>query len=145
MIIEISPNKIIPNAVTVWNQHNPDVDVTMDLKNLSFKPGTINTIFYFTVLDHLFEEESIQAIKNWRECLKPGGQLYVIVDDFDYICRSYISGDFPIQDFNMKFSHPLYFSKDSLTQVLESTGFKGGNLKIWYAEIEKCYMKKDYE
>lgn len=145
MIVEITPNKIIKGATTIWNQSSLEVDMTMDVKNLTFRPGSVGGLFAFHVLDHLFENEIADAVSNWRKCLKPGAELYVIVDDLDYLCRSYITGDFAIQKFNQEFSHPMYFNKESLIEYLARAGFREDLMKIWYLDVPNLFSKQEHE
>lgn len=145
MKIQISSERIIKDALTVWDQHGPNVDVVMDPKNLSFRPGSVKEIFALHVLDHLFPEEAMQALKNWHQCLEPGGSLYVLVDDFEYLARAFVGGDFTIELFNQMHNHPMQFTKEYLVEVLKRTGIHENNQTIWYESIPDLLPKKHYE
>lgn len=143
MIIEISPKKIIENAVTVWHEHSPDVDVVMDLKKLSFRSGSIDEIYSFHVLDHLFENELAEAISNWKSCLKVGGKLFGIVDNFEYVARMVVGGDIDMATLNRNFAHPMHFSQDNLIEYFRVSGFADSDMRIW--NTPQFIKKQDFE
>jgi len=130
----------------VWQEHGEDVDVAMDLKNLTFKPGSVDVIYAFHVLDHLFPDEAIGAIKNWHKCLKPDGKIYVIVDDFEFIARGFVGGDVSIQLINTLYSHPTQYSRDSMIDTLKAGGFDESRMNIWLAdEVADTFKRKQTE
>lgn len=132
MIIEISPKKIIKDAVTVWNQPGPEVDVVMDPKNLTFREGSIKTIYAFHVLDHLFENEIVEAMNNWRKCLVAHGELFVIVDDFEHLARAFVGGDIDIESFNLNFTHPTNFTLELMVSYYKRAGFNEEKVVKWF-------------
>lgn len=144
-VIELSPKKIIPGAITVWNEHGPGVDVVMDLKNLTFKPGSIKTIYSFHVADHLFPGEAQDAIRNWVSCLANGGQLYVVVDDFEFIARAFVGGDINIDTFNKMHASPTFFTRDNLLQLMAFGGIKEDKLVMWYDMPSGTFVREQYE
>ena len=133
MIIELSNKKIIEGATTVWYEHGPEVDIVMDLKKLSFKPGSVEKIYSFHVLDHFFEGEVLEAVKNWRDCLKDNGSLFCITDNFEYVSRMLIGGEVDMNTLNANFSHPMHFSQDNLVEYMKKTGFVENKMVIWGA------------
>lgn len=147
MKIQISPTKIIPipDVLTVWNQSGPGIDIQMDPKNLTFGENTLDSIFALHILDHLFKDEVKLALKNWRRCLKPGGTLYISVDDFDFVCRAYIGGDFTVEKINDEFSKPMNFNKESIINYFSEAGFDLNNVSIWFQSIPNLIKKDDYE
>jgi predicted SAM-dependent methyltransferase len=140
--IEISDKKIVSGATTVWNQHG-EADLIMDLKNLSFRPGSLKEIYTFHVLDSLFPEEGEAALKNWFNCLDKGGKIYAVVDDFEYISRGFVGGDLSIELINQVHNHATQFCQDNLTKLLQDSGFK--DIVVWYNGLPGIYTKKHYE
>lgn len=140
--IELSENKIVPLATTVWSEHG-NADLVMDLKALSFRPESVQEIYTFHVLDHFFPEETDAALKNWFKCLKTGGKVFVVVDDFEYIARGFVGGDLSIDLVNQVHNHPTQFTQDNLTKALQSSGFK--DIVVWYGGLPGIYNKKHYE
>lgn len=145
MKIQLSPKKIIPGVMTVWNRPGPEVDVVMELNKLTFKEKSIEVIFAFHVLDHLFPEEIPGTLENWKKLLTPTGDLFVVVDDFEYICRGFVGGDIPIDKLNDEFNHPTQFSRDNLTKQLSLAGFRSDIMKIWFADVPGLFAKKHFE
>lgn len=145
MKIQLSPKKLIKDALCVWNEHGPEVDIVMDLKNLTFAPGSIEVIFTFHVLDHLFSDEVPVALDNWKKCLKKDGELFLVVDDFEYICRAVVGGDIPVEMFNERHAHAVQFSPESLIKCISSAGFPTDKAIVWYESEIDLFKKKHYE
>ena len=144
--IQISPNKIIPDALVIWNEPGPEVDIVMDLKNLTFKEGSIERIYSFHVMDHLFPEEVLDTLRNWKRCLSTGGRVYILVDDFEYIARGFVGGDLSIDLINDIHNHPMQFTQQSLASLFFKTGFKEENVIAWYSDIiDDTFSRKHYE
>ena len=133
--IQLSNKRIIKDVTTVWYEHGPEVDIVMDLKKLTFAPGSLEEIYTFHVLDHIFPNEVKDIIANWKNCLKKGGKLIVVADDFDFLSRAYIGGDFSIDFYNENFTHPMYFNRESLCQVLADAGFPEKEIVIWFQDV----------
>ncbi len=145
MKIELSPVKIIPGAITVWSEPTPDVDIVMDLKNLTFRFDSISEIFAFHVCDHLFEDQVQEAIKNWYKCLKPGGKVNILNDNFEYIVRSFIGGEISIDLFNSIHNHPCQLTRDNLLKMLKSTGFREDDIVVWLEGNPEGMVKEHFE
>lgn len=135
MKIELSPRKIIPGAFTVWNQPG-EADAVMELKNLTFRENSVDEIVSFHVLDHLFEEEIKTAMLNWRKCLKVGGKIFIIVDNYEYIARSLVGGDISIEELNANFAHPTNITQDNLLRYFTEAGFPEGSVTTWFESIK---------
>jgi predicted SAM-dependent methyltransferase len=99
------------------------------------------------VLDHLFPNEIIPALSNWKKLLKVGGKLFVVVDDFEYISRAFVGGDISIEIVNEMHSHPTQFSRTYLVGLLRKAGFKEDKINIWLAEQvgDNKFPKEHYE
>ena len=145
MKIQLSNTRIIKDALTVWYEHGPEVDIVMDLKNLTFAPGSIEELYSFHVLDHLFVSEILATMKNWKACLGPAGVMYVVVDDFEVLARGFVSGDFSIDFWNDNFSHPACITRDSLLGFCVKAGFSVDGPKIWYDDVPDRFKKEKYD
>lgn len=135
MKIELSPKKIIPGAFTVWNQSG-EADAVMELKSLTFRENSLDEIVSFHVLDHLFEEEIKTAMLNWRKCLKIGGKIFIVVDNYEYIARSLVGGDISIEELNANFAHPTNITQDNLLRYFTEAGFLEGSVTTWLESIK---------
>lgn len=145
MKIQLSRERIAPDHMTVWQVAGENVDLTMDLKELTFRPGSLESIVAIHVLDHLFPAEIVPALKNWYDCLAPGGALSIIVDDFEYVARAVVGADISIDMFNQEHSHPTQFSRDTISKALGDAGFKEENFVQWFQPIPDFLPKKHYE
>ncbi len=145
MRIQLSPTRIIPNVTTVWNVPGPEVDIVMDLKKLTFAEGFCDTIYSFHVLDHYFPEEIPEAVANWYRCLRPGGKLWLKVDDFEILCREFVGGGITIDRLNLEYTRPVYLTRDNLVRYLTGAGFGDGNLVIWFEDVPNEFKKDSYE
>lgn len=146
MKIQLSPKRIVQDAVTVWSEPGPEVDVVMDLKNLTFRPGMVDEIYSFHVLDHLFEDEGKQAVKNWYNMLKKNGRLFALVDNFEYIARGFVGGDISIDILNEHHNHPTQYTSDSLFAICRAAGFTEEKIRTWLAdEVDGKFHKKHFE
>lgn len=135
----------MPDALTVWQEPGPDVDVVMDLKNLTFRPGSVKLIVAHHVLDRLFFDEAIAALKNWHSMLSKGGKLYVITDDFEYIARGFVGGDIDIGVFNRNHAHAMQWDRKLLGDTVISTGFPEPQVSIWFDGLKGVFERKHYE
>jgi predicted SAM-dependent methyltransferase len=145
MNIQLSPVRIIKDAVTVWNEAGPEVDIVMDLKNLTFKENSLDVIYAFHVVEHFFPSEVPVALKNWTHCLKKGKSIFVVCDDFEILVRMFIGGEINIFDFNNKFSYPTNITADNLTHYLRQAGHNDHDMKFWYVDVPDQFKKLEYE
>ena len=146
MKIQLSPKRIIPDAVTVWHEAGPDVDLVMDPKKLTFRENSIEAIFAFHILDHLFAHEIPIALANWYKCMEfKTGILFVTVNDFEFVARSFVGGDINIEQVNAEFTHPFQFTKDNLVAYVAGAGFDLNDVKIWYMDVPNLFKKEPYE
>lgn len=143
--IQLSPIRVVPDVITVWNKPGPEVDIVMDLHNLTFQEGSLEEIFSFHVLQHLFIEEIPPAIENWYKCLKKGGEIYIVSNDYEFIARSFVGGDIAIEDLNKNFSCPTQLTKEYLIDLVAASGFKSEAMKVWYLDVPNKFKKAEHE
>ena len=145
MKIQLSPTRIIPDAVTVWNSPGPEVDIVMDLQKLTFREGSITEMYVFHVLEHLFISEVTDTLKNWFKVLAPGADIYILANDTEFISRSFVGGDITIEMINEKFSTPCQFTKELMIDKLGEGNFQKELMRVWYVDVPDKFQKKDYE
>ena len=68
---------------------NPDLnpDVLCDVRELPDSIGMFDVIYASHILEHLGIREAAPTLKHWREHLKPGGMLCVIVPDLNWLAN----------------------------------------------------------
>lgn len=146
MKIQISPIRIVPGVTTVWNESGPDVDIIFkDIKDLGFKPESIEEMYVFHVFEHLFSSEIPIALANYRSLMMKGGELYIVSDDYEFICRAFLGGEFNIDEFNVKFSYPTKISRDNLCRFIEGAGYSQHDMRFWYVDVPNLFKKKEFE
>ena len=133
MKIQLSPTRIVKDAMTVWHEEGPEVDLVMDIKRLTFADNSLDSIFCFHVLDRLYPTEILGTMQNWYSKLKPGtGSLFIVADDYEFITRSFVGGDLNIDMINNRFTHPTQFTQQSLIDSFLNAGFNVNDVVIWY-------------
>ncbi len=145
MKLQISDKRIIPDAVTVWPSAGPEVDVVMDLKNLTFRPESVTEMYAFHVLDGMFAEDNKIALKNWRSLLVKGAKIHFLNDDFEYLTRAFVGGDFSIDLFNEIHNHPCQCTKDNVIKMLVDAGFIESEIVMWFTGAPTGMKKEHYE
>lgn len=115
---------------------NPKVepDIVADVTDLSnhFKPNSVDEIYAGHLLEHLYPQEAITAVENWKSLLKEGGKLCVVVPDFKYLVKAYMGGSMSIEELAMEYvysyvqpsHHRWIYDIESLIRFLEEAGFK---------------------
>lgn len=143
--IQISPRRIIPDVLTVWSEPGPEVDVVMDLRNLTFAKGSLELLVSFQILSHFIAEDVGRAMQNWESLMKSGGELFVVVDDFEFLARSFVGGDLAIEHYNTDYSVPTHFTSDNLAAALNHVGFIPDNIRIFYADVPNLFTRQKHE
>lgn len=145
MKIQLSQTRIVPDALVVWSAPGPEVDVVMDLKALTFREGSIETIYANHVLDHLFPDESREALANWFKILKVGGFVHTIQDDFEYISRAFTGGDISPEILNDMHAHASLTTREFVVPMFHAAGFLEANVRVWLEGAPDGIEKKHYE
>jgi hypothetical protein len=73
--------------------HDPLADEKGDCRKLRWltrKYGLADEIASTHLLEHFRPEEIPGILKEWVDCLKPGGLLHIIVPDFEQACRDFL-------------------------------------------------------
>jgi len=111
------------------------VDLVADVRDLSdyFKPGTVDNIMAFEILEHFGKDEILDVLKHWVGLLKPGGKLFIRVPDVVEAVNQYQEGKigpwelnrilYATQDYDTNF-HKIGFTPSFLRELLEGFGMK---------------------
>lgn len=145
MKIQLSEKRIIPDAITVWSHEGPEVDIVMDLRNLTFRPGSLEAIYAVHVLDHIFPHEQVTTLKNWYSMLAPGAFLHSLQDNFEYISRAFVGGDIEPALLNELHANPSLCTKEWLVPFFRDAGFDENNVRIWLSGAPEGMEAKHYE
>ncbi len=94
--------------------------------------ATVTRLRSENVLDRLAPSEAFLALAHWMDLLAHGGEITLIVTDFESIARGYIRGEFGMDYVHSRLADRKSFQTlEGLTGVLKSRG-----LKIVTARVE---------
>ena len=141
--IQISPIKKVEDAVVIWPESAPDVDIVQDLRYMKIKPNSVKAIYSFDALGFLDPKDVSKVSKNYFEMLEPNGELYIIENDHDYITRAYLGGDLPLSDMNLDFNRSTYFNSTEISRLLVRIGIPEKDQKVWSEGIK--FRKEHYQ
>lgn len=79
----------IPGYVNIDIQHNPGTDLIADVRQLPFRPNSIDFIYSCSVIEHFGRKKWKEVIKHWYSLLKVGGKLRLSTADFEAVCIEY--------------------------------------------------------
>lgn len=143
MKIQISPIKKVDDAMVIWHEETPDVDLTLDIRppyKLGFKKNSVKVIYVFGLLGITPLKDISALLKNLTDILEVGGEIYLIEQDMDYILRAMLAGDLSIDEFNREYTKKTYFNQDLLVKILEKAGFPDKE-QVWWQENQKFEKK----
>ena len=146
MKIQITPEKKVDDALVVWHEETKDTDIVADIRSsygLKFKPNSVSVIYEFGLIGSITPDRVIDVLKPLVRALKPGGEFYIIEQDFDYILRALIGGDLSLEEFNKNYRKTTYVNQDEIIRILEELGFPAKE-QVWWQEGMK-FKKKNSE
>jgi len=144
MKIQLSPIKKVADALVVWFEKTPDTDIVMDPRTgLNMKEGSIKAIYSFDIFGHSEPKQVFPILQSYHNLLEPGGELYIIETDFDYINRAYLGGDLPLIEFNQEFRRRTYMNQPDLVRLLDQVGFPEKEQRQWFDNLQ--FKKAHYE
>lgn len=145
MKIQISKDKKVEDAMVVWHEQSPDVDLILDFRGSyrHFRPGSIKVIYSFGLLGITPMIKIPDILKSLVELLEVGGELYIIEQDFDYICRAFLGGDLSVRELNEDYNRTTFLNQDEIVHFMEKAGFPIEK-QVWWQESTK-FTKKNSE
>jgi predicted SAM-dependent methyltransferase len=141
-------NRKINGYINIDIQKSPSTDIVSDIIDLPYDDNSIDLIYSCCVLEHFgrnnnlkfFRNTSwIDVIKYWYKLLKPGGEIYICVPDFEAVCKEYLKN----KDINKIIGitiggqkneedlHGMIYDFKSLQTILDSVGFKNISRYKW--------------
>ncbi len=130
------------------------IDHRGPVEDLSFiKDGAVELIYTSHVLEHFGRKTHMDALREWRRVLAPGGVLRLAVPDFGAAAQLYLSGTLPrgIEDIRGlvcggqrdKYDfHGMIFDEADLTKSLKDAGFSG--VRSWDWQTTEHSWLDDY-
>jgi predicted SAM-dependent methyltransferase len=127
----------------------PGVDLVAEIDNLPFEDGEVAEIHSAHVLEHFPQEQLRRSLlPYWHRLLRTGGTLRAVVPDAEAMIDHYARGEYPYQslrevtfggqDYEGDF-HFNMFTPESLTELLEASGFKDVRIVESGRRNGECY------
>lgn len=116
---------------TIKNKFSVDLLFGSSLRNVGIKKKSLDLITGLAIIEHL--KNPFIALKQFNDYLKENGYLFLYTHD---IKKPFFQGG---KKSYFKFIHPYYFSVNSLSNILQQTGF--GNIKYLSFDCEKNYKE----
>jgi glycosyltransferase involved in cell wall biosynthesis/predicted SAM-dependent methyltransferase len=127
-------------SIDIFN--GPDIDEVFDLDEIPYKDETISAINSEHSLEHVGWQRVDKALLEWWRVLKPGGQLFLKMPDFEDCCKKYLETPPTNKDHRQWYKYTIYgvqktqagepdeaqyhragFSQKELNDKLEEIGF----------------------
>lgn len=143
--VQLSKTRELDDALTVYFEHGPEVDLVTDPRypyGLKFRQNSVDVIYDFRLLLQTETKHIAPTLKNWFDALAPGGQLYILEPDFEYICRAVVSGDLSLKEFNQDLIAKSYLNRDMIVSHLLAAGFPTEKQIEWYDSSGLKIQKK---
>lgn len=82
----------IDKCLMPWTAEHPEIEyMRQDVRDhLPFADNSIEEIMACHFLEHLTYEEGDDFLRECHRALRPGGKLYIIVPDFEYMVAQYL-------------------------------------------------------
>jgi GT2 family glycosyltransferase/predicted SAM-dependent methyltransferase len=120
-------------------------DLLADVLNLPYEANSVDEIYCGHLLEHLAWDEGQYALKHWLNILKPGGEIRIVVPNFDVLAQRYL--DYPTPE-AMKELNDLYiysYVQDSLHRYCYSECLlKDAMGRAGFKNIKKMPLKHPY-
>jgi len=125
----------IPGFINLDREMGAGVDLKADFKQLPFRDNLIDEIYAGHALQCVRQNEIDSTLKEWQRVLKAGGKITVVVPNAEFLSRSFISGDIPLDMFselilrgldnpNAEWQYQSLFDEDNLARALMRAGFR---------------------
>ena len=91
--------RYIKSYTNIDIQKSDTVDVVADIMDLPYEPNTVDLIYACSVLEHFGKNSNLEFFRNtsykdilsyWYSLLKPGGEVYIGVPNFEAVCKQYL-------------------------------------------------------
>lgn len=123
----------MPGFINVDDRESVKPDLWADAMDLPYEAESVDEIYCGHMLEHLTWEEGQRALKHWLSILKPGGEIRVVVPNFDVLARRYLDNPTPaemkrLNDYEMysyvqESQHKYFYSAELLRFAMITAGF----------------------
>ena len=127
-------NYPMEDFINIDQSRDVNPDLLIDATDLPYYPNSVDEIYCGHLLEHLTWEEGQRALKHWLSILKPGGEIRVVVPNFDVLAAIYFQtptpaemkhlNDYFIYSYVQESLHRYFYSAGLLKEAMETAGFK---------------------
>ena len=124
----------MPGWINVDALENVKPDLWADAMELPYEAESVDEIYCGHMLEHLTWDEGQQALKHWLSILKKGGQIRVVVPNFDILAQRYLDNptagemkrlnDHEMYSYVQESPHKYFYSAELLKFAMVTAGFK---------------------
>src|SRR3989338_141921 len=115
--------EVAQRAISCARQKFPEINFqVMSGEKLSFADESFNFISAVEVVEHVLDVERL--FLEFNRVMKIGGKLFITTTDFNWPKKAIIAMFFWDKYFNPTNPHIRFFTKETLRNLLEKTGFK---------------------
>ncbi|MBU0977848.1 MAG: glycosyltransferase [Nanoarchaeota archaeon] len=124
----------MPGFVNIDQIESVKPDLIADATELPYLPDSVDEIYCGHILEHLSWNEGQGALKHWLDILKPGGEIRIVVPNFDVLAAIYFQtptpaemkhlNDYFIYSYVQESPHRYFYSAGLLKEAMETAGFK---------------------
>lgn len=117
-----------------------------DVRNMPFKDNTVDEVYASHIIEHFNYKDAILCLIEWCRILKTGGQLTVIVPDFNTLAHKWID-EYSMHN-RLQINAAIYGSQRGVEQyhksawdgqilysVLQETGFSDITMRHWKYDV----------
>jgi len=134
-------DRYINGFVNIDIQKLNTVDVVADAINLPYNKNSVDLIYSCSMIEHFGKNNKLEffrytswkdVLQYWYKLLKPSGELYISVPDFEAICKEYLKNGNLSEligitiggQKNNEDLHGMLFDFKILSQEMEKIGYK---------------------
>lgn len=130
-------NIVLPGYIGIDRKNGQEV------YPLAYDDNTADEIYASHILEHFSHREVEAVLRDWVRVLKPGGDLFIAVPDFEKISQLYLDGkELNIQGYIMGGHvdnddyHKCLFDAEMLTELMQDAGLEC--VIPWQSETNDC-------
>jgi predicted SAM-dependent methyltransferase len=153
-------DKKIKGWVNIDIQNSPAVDLISDCMDLPYSLNSVSTIYSCCMLEHFGRNNNLKFFRHtcwkdvllyWYSLLKPGGELYISVPDFEAVCREYLKNKNILKILGITLGgqkneedlHGMIYDYELLSTELKSIGFN--NIMRYDWRNFEAFQQKGYD
>ena len=128
----------VPGTIGIGLQPGPACDVIMDAKDLRYPDKSVDNIYSFDMVEHVYTKDVSVLFKEWYRVLVPGGRLEIGTIELEALCRQFLNAKF--DERKALINH--FYGSHSFDSDIHHTGFDFDLLKFYLEEAGFTGVKR---